>query len=146
MIAIQQIRLPVPGIEDLRREAAQEGYRFLETLAEEWASGVNRFDGPGEMLCGVIDEGLLIAVGGVNLDAFLAQPDVGRIRRVYVSPGRRNQGIGEALVTNLIEYARRNFRLVRLRAESTRAGRLYERIGFSPCNEPHATHTLVLDA
>jgi len=34
MIAIQQIRLPVPGIEDLRREAAQEGYRFLETLAE----------------------------------------------------------------------------------------------------------------
>jgi len=44
------------------------------------------------MLCGVIDEGLLIAVGGLNLDAFLAQPDVGRIRRVYVSPRPAKSG------------------------------------------------------
>ena|SRR5258708_4573361 len=145
MMAIQQIRLPVPGIEDLRREAAQEGYRFLETLAEEWASGKNQFDGPGEILCGVIDEGLVVAVGGLNHDPFVSKPDVGRIRRVYVRPGRRNRGIGEALVTKLVEHARRNFRPVRLRAESTRAGRLYDRIGFSPCNDPHATHTLRLD-
>jgi GNAT superfamily N-acetyltransferase len=146
MIAIQQIMLPVPGIEDLRREATQEGYRFLETLAEEWVTGKNRFDGQGEMLCGVFDSGLLIALGGLNLDRFVAEPDVGRIRRVYVRPGWRNRGIGEALVTHLVEHARRNFCLVRLRAESIRAGRLYERIGFSPCNDPHATHTLRLDA
>jgi GNAT superfamily N-acetyltransferase len=146
MIVIQDIRLPVPGIEDLRREAREEGYNFLETLVEEWASGGNRFDGQGELLCGVTHEGLVVGVGGLNLDPFIAEPDVGRIRRVYVRPGWRNRGIGEALVTHLVEHARRNFCLVRLRAESIRAGRLYERIGFSPCNDPHATHTLRLDA
>jgi len=145
MFVIKQIRLPVPGIEELRREAREEGYNFLETLVEEWARGANCFDGPGEILCGAFDEGPLVAVGGLNRDPFAGRDEVGRVRRVYVRPGWRNRGIGEALVKRLVEHARQSFRVVRLRAENARAALLYERMGFSRCDDPDATHLLAFD-
>ena len=145
MIPIQKIELPVPGIERLLAEAREEGYDFIETLVEEWASAENRFDASGEALCGHLEEGLLLAVGGLNLDPFAGRPDIGRLRRVYVRPAWRNKGIGRALVTALVDQARRNFRCVRLRAENADAARLYESMGFSPIQNPDATHILFFD-
>lgn len=142
MISIQKIQLPVTGMQRLRSEAKEEGYDFVETLVEEWESSRNRFDGAGEALMGGLDEGLLIAVGGLNCDPFAGRPDMGRIRRVYVRQAWRNQGIGGALVTALVHEARAHFRYVRLRAENTEAARLYERIGFVATPGPDATHTL----
>ena len=55
MIPIQKIELPVPGIERLLAEAREEGYDFIETLVDEWASAENRFDavesGKADLLC-----------------------------------------------------------------------------------------------
>jgi GNAT superfamily N-acetyltransferase len=145
MIAIEKIELPVPGMEHLQSEAQAEGYDFIQTLLEEWASTQNRFDAPGEILCGHLDQGLLVAVGGLNCDPFAGRPDVGRIRRVYVRPAWRDKGIGRALVTTLVEHARAHFRCVRLRAENTNAARLYERIGFAPIASRDATHILIFE-
>jgi GNAT superfamily N-acetyltransferase len=145
MIPIQRVVLPVPGIERLLVEAREEGYDFIETLVEEWASAENRFDAPGEILCGHLEEGLLVAVGGLNRDPFAGRPDMGRLRRVYVRPAWRNKGIGRALVTALVDQARTHFRCVRLRAENADAARLYERLGFSPVQNPDATHILLFD-
>jgi GNAT superfamily N-acetyltransferase len=145
MIAIQKIALPVPGMELLQSEARAEGYDFIETLVEEWASAQNRFDAPGEILCGHLDHGLLVAVGGLNCDPFAGRADVGRIRRVYERPAWRDKGIGTALVTTLIEHAQTHFRCVRLRAENADAARLYERIGFVPNATPDATHMLIFN-
>jgi GNAT superfamily N-acetyltransferase len=145
MIAIQKIELPLPGMESLQSEAKAEGYDFIETLVEEWASAENRFDAAGEILCGHLDRGLLVAVGGLNRDPFAGRPDVGRIRRVYVRAAWRNKGVGGALVTTLVELARTHFRCVRLRAENAEAARLYERIGFAPIANPDATHILTFD-
>lgn len=140
MIVIDKIELPVTGLEQLRLEARNEGYTFLDTLAEDWESGTNRFDARGEILCGYFDRGLLAAVGGLNCDPFEGCPDVGRIRRVFVRSEWRNRGIGRALVEHLIEEARRNFSSVRLRAENADAARLYERLGFVAIDDPNATH------
>jgi GNAT superfamily N-acetyltransferase len=145
MISIQKIQLPVPGIEALHAEAQSESYDFIETLVEEWSTGENRFDAPGEALCGYVEHGLLVAVGGLNCDPFAGRPEIGRIRRVYVRPAWRNQGIGRALVTALVDQARTHFRSVRLRAENAGAARLYERMGFVPIENPDATHILLLD-
>ena len=145
MIPIQKIELPVPGIERLLAEAREEGYDFIETLVEEWASAENRFDAPGEALCGHLEGGLLLAVGGLNLDPFAGRPDIARLRRVYVRPAWRNKGIGRALVTALVDQARTHFRCVRLRAENADAARLYESMGFSPIQNPDATHILFFD-
>ena len=145
MIPIRKIELPVPGIERLQAEAREERFDFIDTLVEEWARAENHFDAPGEVLCGHLQEGLLVAVGGLNLDPFAGRPDMGRIRRVYVRPAWRNKGIGRALVTALVDQARTHFRCVRLRAENAGAARLYERMGFSPIESDEATHILLFD-
>jgi GNAT superfamily N-acetyltransferase len=142
MTSIHSIMLPVPGIEELQAEARAEGYNFLDRLLDDWQSGENRFDGPGEIFVGAFDKDVLVAVGGLNRDPFLDDAAVGRIRRVYVRAAWRNQGLGRALVTFLTERASQNFRSVRLRAENPSAARLYERLGFRPIDDPNATHSL----
>ena len=147
MITIRETALPLNGIEDLRAEASNEGYDFVETLVEEWASGENRFEKKGEVLMGCFEEHprqqpKLVAVGGVTIDPFLHSLEVGRIRRVYVRAAWRNQGIGTLLVKALIAASAESFRSVRLRAENADAARLYERLGFSPIEDKSATHLL----
>jgi GNAT superfamily N-acetyltransferase len=145
MTSIQKIELPIPGLEQLQEEAKRNGYTFIDPLVEQWSSGANRFEAPGEILCGHLDDGLLVAVGGLTLDPFVDQPGTGRIRRVYVRSAWRNRGIGRALVSTLVEHARNNFRRVRLRAENADAARLYERMGFMPITNPDATHIMLFD-
>ena len=145
MITIQKIELPKPGIEQLRAEALQEGFIFIERLWEEWRSGENRFGVPGEMLYGCIDQTELIAIGGLNLDPYVGHSTVGRVRRVYVRPAWRNRGIGEALIHTLIGNARTNFVSLHLRTNNPAAARLYERVGFSCSSVSNTTHVLILD-
>jgi GNAT superfamily N-acetyltransferase len=143
-VQICKIGLPITGLDELRAEARAEGYNFIERLANEWQSRMNRFDAPGEMLCGHLENGLLVATGGLNRDPFAGRAEVGRIRRVYVRPAWRGKGIGTALLSVLIEEARRNFSCVRLRAENPGAARLYERLGFESIADANATHILTL--
>jgi GNAT superfamily N-acetyltransferase len=142
MISVQKIRLPVPGMDVLSAEARNQGHRFVDKLLDEWTSAKNRFDAPGEVLCGYLDQGLLVAVGGLTHDPFVNELDTARIRRVYVRSAWRNKGVGRALVTALVDHARTNFHCIRLRTENDEAARLYERIGFSTINDPDATHIL----
>lgn len=142
MVSIQKIEMPIPRIEQLQAEALGEGYNFIDTLVDDWISGRNRFDAPGEILCGHLDHGMLVAVGGLNCDPFAGDPEIGRVRRVYVQAAWRNRGVGRALVTALVTEARKQFRCVRLRAETAGAARLYERLGFVPIANPDATHIL----
>jgi GNAT superfamily N-acetyltransferase len=142
MIEIRSIKLPAHGLELLQAEANAEGYGFIERLVSEWQSGANRFEGPGEVLSGHMEDDQLVAVGGLNCDPFAGSPEIGRIRRIYVRPAWRKKGIGRALVMSLIEEARKSFHCVRLRAENSDAARLYESMGFLPIADPDATHTL----
>ena len=85
MISIQKIELPISGMESLQSEALAEGYSFIQTLVEQWASGENRFDAPGEILCGHLDQGLLVAVGALNIDPFAGHcTEIGRIGRIFM--------------------------------------------------------------
>ena len=132
-------------MENLLSEALAEGYCFIQTLVEQWDSAENRFDAPGEVLCGHLDQGLLVAVGALNIDPFAGTTEIGRIRKIYVRPAWRNKGVGRTLVTTLVEQARTHFRCVRLRADNAHAAHLYERIGFVPVESPDATHMLIFD-
>jgi len=142
MIAICRMELPAPGLELLQSDAKAEGYGFIVRLVREWESGVNRFQEPGEILFGHLEEGRLVAIGGLNCDPFAARPEIGRIRRVYVRPAWRKKGIGRALVSALIEEARKSFDSVRLRTKNPEAARLSESLGFAVIACPDATHIL----
>src|SRR3954447_15503574 len=72
----------------------REGCRFVSRLCEDWRSGTNRFDKPGEALFGLSIGEELVAVGGLNRQ----DESTGRLRRFYVHPSQRGQGLGSRLL------------------------------------------------
>ncbi|WP_426530390.1 GNAT family N-acetyltransferase [Bradyrhizobium sp. McL0615] len=129
-------------IEPLRTDAARQGFRFVERLVSDWTSGANTFGQPGERILGAFTDAMLVGVGGLNRDPYAADPAVGRIRHLYVRSDHRRSGIGRAMVDHLLNEARLTFSQVRLRTDTEEAARFYLRCGFSPRNEPTASHGL----
>src|SRR5262245_24926432 len=72
--------------------------RFVRRLADEWASGTNRFDRPGEVLFVAWADGRLIGACGLNVDPYTQAPGVGRVRHLYVLTDYRRSGVGRRLV------------------------------------------------
>jgi GNAT superfamily N-acetyltransferase len=127
----------------LVRKASEEGFHFMERLVTEWREGVNRFDGPGELLLGVFVDGAMVAVGGLNRD-FAFASGVGRLRHLYVGEAFRRRGIASALVGRLEDHARRSFHTLRLRTDTLDAARFYEGRGYRAVDCETATHVLRL--
>jgi N-acetylglutamate synthase-like GNAT family acetyltransferase len=140
-LAIRQISALPPEIQVLEAQARTEGFRFLTRLVEEWKNGYNRFDRPGEGLFGVFCNGQLIGIGGLSYDPY-AGSDIGRLRRVYITPTARGQHAGKALVQHLLAYAALNFRVVRLSTDTPEGAAFYLRCGFQQIEDDTATHVM----
>lgn len=119
------------GFDALREASIGEGHRMLVRLQENWVSGLNRFDRPGEILAGAVVDSTLAGVCGRNIDPFANDTAAGRVRHLYVAPGYRNRGIGSRLVRFIAADAADFFRFLNTRAPS-QAFAFYERLGFSP--------------
>ena len=138
-----------PAIKTLEQHAVEEGFRFLTRLINEWDAGTNRFDAPGEcLLAGYINEEL-VAVGGLSIDLYLPIDPltgnrIGRLRRVYVTPASRGQGIGKAMVEALVAHAGDAFDAVRLSTDTVNGDGFYKGCGFQPIEDAHATHVRFL--
>ncbi len=132
------------GIQELRAEAAREGYRFVDKLMVEWRSGANRFTRPGEVFLGALRAANLVAVGGLNHDPYANQDGIGRLRHLYVVKSARGSGVGSALVRELLARAEGVFHSVRLRTETPEAADFYVRLGFSPVRDGTASHVKLL--
>jgi GNAT superfamily N-acetyltransferase len=93
--------LPITGLDvrlaPLNEEADRDGFRFIERLIRDWASGSNRFDGPGERLIAAIRENRVIGICGLNCDPYTDESRVGRLRHLYVRRSDRRRGIGRRL-------------------------------------------------
>lgn len=115
---------------------------MLVRLQENWISGLNRFDLPGEILAGAIADGALAGVCGRNIDPFADNAAAGRVRHLYVAPGYRGRDIGSQLVRFIVRDAADFFRFLNTRAPS-QAFAFYERHGFAPVLENSTvTHRL----
>ena len=90
------------GLESLAEEACKEGFNFLERLVQEWNDGTNRFDAPGQVLFAACDGDTIVGTAGLTRQG----PALGRVRRVYVHPERRKQGIAAALMAEVLGFAR----------------------------------------
>ena len=122
--------LPFDRLALLVAESERAGLQLVRRLADEWASGQNRFDRPGEALFAALVDGRLIGVCGLNVDPYTAAPRVGRVRHLYVLSDDRRVGVGRQLVQEVIEAARGPFDTLRLRTHNPEAARLYERMRF----------------
>ena len=110
----------------------------------EWAEGDNRFDRPGEAFLLAREDSIVVGMCGLNVDPFLTDPEVGRLRHLYVLGEHRRRGIGSQLVDGCLTIAQASFRRVRLRTMDPGASAFYESLGFDRTDEPDATHALVL--
>jgi GNAT superfamily N-acetyltransferase len=128
------------GIEEMRAEAAGEGFRFVDKLIAEWRTGTNRFTRSGKVLVGAFEATELIAVCGLNRDPYTDHEGIGRLRHLYVRRLNRRSGVGTVLVRYLLERAEGVFHSVRLRTETQDAADFYVRLGFHPVHDEAATH------
>jgi ribosomal protein S18 acetylase RimI-like enzyme len=56
----------------------------------------------------------------------------------------RRQGIGQILVNRVIEVAKLSFDRLHVRITNPIAAQFYQSLGFMPCHDESATHTLNL--
>ncbi|WP_020395976.1 GNAT family N-acetyltransferase [Thiolinea disciformis] len=126
-----------PAFEMLSQANEREGFHFLKRLKQEFVSGVNCFDKEGEILCGVYQNEQLIALEGIN--TWLYQDNsVGRLRRFYVLPDYRKQGIGRLLLTHLENAASSHFETLYLYTDTVSAAQFYQACGYEACDEAEA--------
>jgi GNAT superfamily N-acetyltransferase len=143
--AISPLRRPDLDLGILLAESEHAGLRLVRRLVEEWTSGVNRFDRPGETLLGAWVDGQVVGVCGLNIDPYAAEEGVGRVRHLYVLSAFRRRGVGRGLIAAVIEAARGRFGELRLRTGNPEAARVYEAIGFQPSNRvADCTHIMKL--
>jgi hypothetical protein len=63
-------------------EAQIEGYGFVKKTIDEWKSNFNTFSKKDEFLFGLFINDLCIGIGGLNVDPYINDPKIGRIRNV----------------------------------------------------------------
>jgi len=144
LVEITRLNSLPAGLETLRRESGREGFGFLDRLVVDWTRGTNTFSRSGEGLLGAFAGGQLVGIGGLNADPYLPGTDVGRIRHVYVLGVWRHQGVGRALIDCFVREAGGLFSELRLRTVTAGAAAFYVRCGFSPVDDPSATHSVKL--
>jgi GNAT superfamily N-acetyltransferase len=141
------LELPAAHLAPLIAESEQAGLRFVSRLAEEWESGRNRFDRPGEALFGALTDGCLVGVCGLNVDPYAGAPRIGRVRHLYVLIAHRRHGVGRELVGAVVAAARGRFATLRLSTANSEAARLYETMGFRRgAGDAQCTHVMEIAA
>jgi RimJ/RimL family protein N-acetyltransferase len=137
---IEQWReLPANTLDALVAESERAGLGLVRRLVDEWASGANRFDRPGEAFFAAMLDGRVIGVCGLNVDPYAGGPGIGRVRHLYVLTAHRRGGVGQRLVEAVVEAAGDRFGELRLRTHNPAAERLYERLGFARCTDANAS-------
>jgi GNAT superfamily N-acetyltransferase len=137
--------LPRESLRPLVEESLREGFRFLRRLCDEWDTGANRFDSPGEAFFVAWSADDLVGTCGLSRDPYASDPTVGRVRHLYVRSSDRRLGIGRLLASTVVAHARDSFRSLRLRSDSPTAAAFYRALGFEPVlGAAHATHALDL--
>ena len=145
MLQIVRVMDELPeGLAALRVEAAAEGYRHMERLADDWASGAERFGKAGEALFAAYVEGELAGVGGVTREPADPEGDVMRARRLYVLPRFRGSGAGRALVGAIVQQAFQEVSRCTVNAGRD-APQFWDAMGFARTKAPGLTHELRRD-
>lgn len=132
------------GFLALMDESIHLRFNMLRRLDENWRSGDNRFDAPGEKLLGVLCEGSLVGVCGLNRDPYVPQARTGRLRHLYVGAKWRRMHIGTRLLHAVMNDAGQHFDSLNIHAPDS-AFAFYEQAGFVRLNGVNkVTHRLCL--
>lgn len=130
----------------LVEESTRSGYYFLQRTMDDWHSGANRFNKPGEKLWGLFIGKDMIGIGGLNIDPYSPKAKVGRVRHLYVKEAYRRLGYATVMMHKIMEEANYHFTILRLFTDSAGASAFYEKLGFKQTGEHKASHFVMLQA
>lgn len=125
------------GFDILRREAALEGKRYVERLHAEWQSGEQRFKREHEALFAARVNADLAGIGGVTIDPEM--PSAMRMRRFFIRPTYRHQGLGRKLAMAILCRSLPDGIIVTVNADDAIAAAFWEAVGFQ--YHPRFGHT-----
>jgi GNAT superfamily N-acetyltransferase len=144
-LEIVPITATLTGLDALRKEASDEGFRFIERLYQGWHANSNRFDKAGECLLVAWSDAEAVGIGGLNRDPYSANQTTGRLRHLYVRNSVRRTGVASALLKELLAKARGVFSVVQLRTDTPEAVSFYLSQGFRPVSDDSASHAINRD-
>ena len=129
---------------ELLQVSRSEGHGMVDRLVTDFRVGINRFDALGEVLLAYLDGSIVVAAGGLNREADRSFGRAGRVRRLYVMPGYRGQGLARGLIEELVLSARGHFDVLTVNAGKLTARGFYEHLGFRTIDRPRITHVMRL--
>jgi ribosomal protein S18 acetylase RimI-like enzyme len=132
----------IESVEPLALEAKSEGFNFVQRTIDEWRGSSNKFSKKGEIMYGIFVSDLCVGIGGLNIDPYLHDPNIGRIRHLYISRKHRREGLASLLLNKLIKSAVCNFESLRLSTNNPIASSFYESRGFKSSKGLKVTHIL----
>jgi len=146
VVSISQVSALPDGVSELALAARKEGYRFVDRLIAEFEDGTNTFSQSGEALFEARMDDALVGVGGLNRDPYIDNPDVGRVRRLYVHPDFRREGVATLLMDAIELAAQHYFSELRLLTDTSGGASFYSRLGYAPVtNEKKVSHSKRMD-
>lgn len=137
---IRPIKFEQDDLSNLLQVSEADGYVQIRWLMTDWESGRNRFDKQGECFYVALDDqDQVIAVCGLNDNG----NGYGRLRRLYVDPKYRKQGIGKKLSQACIDHGLQTFENIVVNAGGEMAVRFYENWGWHRIEGERVTHSLL---
>ena len=128
------------GLQALKVEALADGHRHIDRLINDFQSGKDRFDRPGEALVAAYLDGQLVGIGGVTQEPIDPTGHSLRMRRLYVALAARRQGIAQALARTLLDHALTTTRSIRVHAGNPDAAAFWEAQGYVPAEGQAWSH------
>lgn len=138
--------LKINELDHLVQEASSEQHSFMLRMKAQYIGNKNRFDKKGEAIFIALKDENIVGFVGLNIDPYLEDENVGRVRHLYVQKDYRRQLIAKELLNQLIIKAKQHFKILTLRTFHQEASDFYESLGFK--NTPliyAASHNLCLN-
>jgi putative acetyltransferase len=105
VLQVSPVAVHDPGvpelIEALTLELADGGYSDEETFGYS----AEQLESSGVHLVGARLDGVLVGIGGVEVQADPGTGRVAELKRMYVDPGCRGRGVADAVMSALVEHA-----------------------------------------
>jgi GNAT superfamily N-acetyltransferase len=130
-------------VQGLLDESRREGYGLVQKTIDDWNNNANKFSDKGEKFWGLVSGTELVGIGGLNRDPYTTEPNIGRVRHLYIRESYRRKGLATLLMNTIIDQAQQHFSILRLFTENPVAAEFYETLGFQKIQGYKVTHALI---